>query len=208
MASEVEIANAALQKLGAARIVDLTDNSVAARACNNCYERLRDKELRAHRWNFAISRAQLAASTTSPAFGPAYAYPLPADFLRLAPLDPENIAGSGLSIPGTIVTFGASMDWRIENHLDGRAILSNEGAPLNIRYVAIVTDPNLMDALFREALACRMAEEMCEEITQSNVKKADARTDYKAAIQEAKLTNALENVPEQSADSSWVTSRA
>ena len=208
MASTVDIANAALQKLGAARIDDLSENSKAARACNNCYERMRDKELRIHRWNFAIKRAQLAASSTAPAFGPAYAYPLPADFLRLLPVDPEYIAGSGLTIPGTLVTIGTSMDWRIESHEDARAIVTNEGAPLNIRYVAIVIDPNLMDPLFRDAVSCLMAWEMCEEITQSNVKKAAALEMYKMALADAKVTNALENVPEQSADSSWTTCRA
>ena len=63
MASEVDIANRALQKLGAESIVSLTQDSENARACNLCYEPIRDAELRAHPWNFAIKRASLAADS-------------------------------------------------------------------------------------------------------------------------------------------------
>ena len=134
MASEVEIANRALQKLGAARITSLTDNSVNARACNACYTVLRDSELRAHPWNFSISRAILAADATVPVFTRANAFQLPSDFLRLLPRDPEDN-----------IDFH---DWQIE----GQKIYTNDAAPLHIRYVAQVTDPNKMDVLFRETL--------------------------------------------------------
>src|SRR3546814_16413229 len=33
-------------------------------------------------WNFATARAKLARADTAPAFGPAYAYALPADWIR------------------------------------------------------------------------------------------------------------------------------
>ena len=56
MASEVDICNRALSKLGAARITSLTEDSVNARACNAMYESVRDAELRAHPWNFAMKR--------------------------------------------------------------------------------------------------------------------------------------------------------
>ena len=189
MASETEICNRALQKLGAQRIADIEEASKNGRECKACYAILRDAELRAHPWNFAITREQLAASATAPAFGRARSFPLPSDFLRLLPSYPEENLNS--------------KDWQIE---DG-AIFTNDSAPLNIRYVQQVTDPNTMDSLFREALASRMALELCEIITQSNTKKADAKDDYTATIRMAKHTNAIENVPQASAEDTWITAR-
>jgi len=190
LASEVEICNAALLKLGAKSITSLTDGTANARRCNAAYERLRNAELRKHTWNFSIARDELAADSPAPTWGRANSFTLPADFLKMADPYPEE-------------NFN-SRDWVIEQ---GK-ILTNDSAPLYIRYVAKITDPNLMDPLFREALACAMAFELCEPITQSNSKKADARASYGAAIREAKRANALDNVPVESVEDSWITCRA
>lgn len=190
MASEVEICNRALQKLGAARINALSDTTRNARSCNAAYAACRDAELRAHTWNFAIARVQLAADATAPAFGRTNAFTLPADFLRILPRDPlENLN---------------DRDWQIE----GRKLLTDEDAPFDLRYVKQETDPNQFDALFRESLAARLALELCEEITQSNTKKAELKNDYKLAIAEARRTNAIENVPAVAAEDTWISERA
>jgi hypothetical protein len=189
MASDVDIANRALQKLGAARITSLTEDSVQARACNLCYEPLRDAELRAHPWNFSIKRAQLAADATAPLFGPATAYTLPVDFLRLLPPDP--------------VTNYNTLDWKIE----GKKILTDETGALDVRYIYRVTDAGEFDALFIEALSARMAVEMCEELTQSNTKAQLMREDYKSALREARKLNAFENIPAEQQDDTWITAR-
>ena len=60
MASEVQICNLALAKIGDQQITSLTENSKAGRLCNLVYEPLRDATLRAHPWNFAITRETLA----------------------------------------------------------------------------------------------------------------------------------------------------
>lgn len=190
MASDAEIANGALQKLGAGFIVALSDDSVQARACTRCYDRLRRAELRKHSWNFARERAQLAADVTAPLFSYANAFTMPADLLRLMPPDPMMNSGS--------------LDWQIE----GRKILTNDSAPLNIVYIKDVTDANMMDELFRDALSARMANEMCEELTQSNQKKADAVLAYKLAVSEARKINAFENISAEAPEDDWVTVRA
>lgn len=190
MASKAEIANRALQKLGAKRIVSLTEDSRNARAVNAAFETLKEAELREHPWNFSIQRVQLAAETTAPVFGKARYFQLPSDFLRLLAPDPEQNYNSH--------------DWQIE----GRLIATNDSAPLNVRYVKNVTDPNTMDVLFREALASRIAYELCEEITQSNTKKEAAMKDYDSAIAKAKKTNAIERVAAQPPEDTWVTIRS
>lgn len=79
MASEVEICNSALIKLGDDTITSLTDDSKRARLCNAQFARLRDEVLRAHPWNFAIRRASLAKLSQAPAFEFAAAFRLPED---------------------------------------------------------------------------------------------------------------------------------
>lgn len=207
MASVTDIANRALQKLGAKRITSLSQDSVNARSANACYENLRDAELQAHEWSFSIERVQLAADAAAPAFGRANAFTLPSDYLRIARPDP-NVVGTagwwagGVEFTGAVNGSGGS-DWIIE----GTKILTDESAPLDVRYVKRVTDPNVMVALFREALASRMALEMCEELTQSNSKKEGLRADYIAAIREARRVNAILKNPAFPPQDEWLTVR-
>lgn len=190
MASEVEICNRALQRLGSKRIVSLSEDSVAARACTVAYQVVRDAELRAHPWSFAIKRASLAADAVAPDWGKQNAFTLPSDFLRLLPTYAER---NGL--------------W-IDHVIEDGKIYTDETAPLYIRYVYKVTDPNKMDVLFREALAVKLAFELCEELTQSNTKKDGLSVDYKTAIREARRTNAIEKIAEQPPEDEWVTVRS
>lgn len=190
MASKVEIANRALQILGAKRIVSLGEDSRNARAINAAYEPVKLAELRKHPWGFAIKRVQLAASSTAPAFTKGNAFPLPADYVRLLPPDPE-------------ANFN-DLDWNIE----GKSIITNDSAPLDVRYIYDVTDPNEMDSLFRESFAAKLAEQLCEEITQSNTKVATANMFYKEAIADAKRTNAIEKTAEKPPEDEWITCRS
>lgn len=185
MASNVSICNEALQELGAGRIVSLTEDSVAARHCNAIFEETRDQLLRKYPWSFAIKRAQLASNVTAPLFEFSNAYDFPSDCLRvLLPNDYD-------------------CDWVVE----GRQILTDWGAPLEVRYIRQVTDPNTMDVLFRRALAMLLAFKLAEPLTQSNTKQAAAQGKYDEAIAEAKHANAIEKLPVDPREDSWITAR-
>lgn len=187
--SDVAICNLALQKLGASRISSLSDASENARECNAAYETIRDRELRANRWKFAIKRTTLAPSSTTPDFTYTYAFVLPPDCLRV--LFPARLG----------------LDWKIENHVGDPAILTNDGNTLEVRYVARITDPTKFDALFVEALAAKLAWHLCETFTQSNTKKAAALDEYKMALAEARKINAIElGVLKQPVDE-WLMAR-
>lgn len=203
MASKVEIANRALTKLGEDRILSLADDTKAARTLNSMFDIVRDAELRRSNWNFAVSRAQLAASTTDPEWGFGYAYPLPADFLKLLDID------GSWSCPAQTdyVTYDNSI-FRIENVADvGSCIVTDLAAPLKIRYTMRATDTAKYDPAFVEALACRLAIEACETLTQSGTKKQAAMVEYRMAINEAITANAVENPARALADDSWIRSR-
>lgn len=189
MASKVEICNRGLQKLGATRITAMDENSVNARACDAAYDSLRQAELRANVWSFALDRASIAADAAEPAFGMAYSYTQPSDCLRV--LDPYPFDDF------------ADRDWQIE----GRKIYTDMTAPLEIRYIKDVTEANTMDALFREALAARIAIELCEQLTQSNTKKEALKAEYKEIIATARKVNAFEKIAQTPPEDSWITSR-
>jgi hypothetical protein len=187
--SDVSICNLALQKLGAARITSLSDNSRNARSVSACYESMRKRELRANLWHFAKKRVTLAASSTAPDFMYEAAFPLPSDFLRL--IKPARLG----------------LDWHIEQHEDALAILTNDGDALEVRYIADVTNPALFDPLFVEMLACKIAWHTCEDITQSNTKKAALLEEYRDLKAEARKTNAFEVPKNPEPVDEWLVAR-
>lgn len=187
MTSITSVCNRGLQLLGAARILDITDNTRNGRACFACYDSLRQSEIRKHRWRFAIKRTVLAPLTETDPHGEfSYIFQLPSDCLKV--LKPED---------------DIYCDWQIE----GRKLYTNETNALNLRYLADITDPAQFDANFAEMLSAKMAEAMCEEITQSNTKISNAQNVYKEAKREAKLSNAFETIPAEPASDSWVDVR-
>jgi len=64
--SSVGIANVALSKIGAQRIVAFNENTENARLLNAIYGTIRDEVLRAHPWNFAIKRSAPALCWSMP----------------------------------------------------------------------------------------------------------------------------------------------
>jgi hypothetical protein len=93
--------------------------------------------------------------------------------------------------------------WAVE----AGAILTDAAAPLNIRYLRRPVDAALFDPLFAEVLACALALELAEELTQSDAKKAFAAGQYQAAVREALRLNAVEKPGEAVADGPWTLVR-
>jgi hypothetical protein len=198
VASEVDIANRALLKLGAGTILSLDDDDPKAVALKISYPLVRDAELRRRRWKFSLSRRSLPASNTAPEFGFARAFPLPGECLRVIQVGEYDL-GPNLSDYRT----GSSELFSIE----GRQILTNLPAPLKVRLIEQVTDTALYDACFVETLASRLAYETCERITQDAQKKRDALLDYRVSIREARRADALETAPNEPADDTWIMAR-
>lgn len=190
MASSVEICNQALTKLGAQRIVDLLDDTKAARALNAIFDIKRDAELAAHPWTFAITRVAIPASSTAPAYGWPRAFPLPTDCLRLVEVGEDYTFYQG--------TDGAGFQ------VEGSSVLTDAVSPLRIRYVKRITNTGLFSPLFVEALACRLAAEVAEELTQNLSKREAAWAEHKAAITAARRVNAIEQPPQKVPDGEWV----
>lgn len=198
MASLIEISNRALTKLGVERIISLGDNNEQARALSSMIPLVKASELRAYTWNFSIKRASLPALVDAPAFDYARQFQLPSDCLRLL--------WAGDYFPGpNLGDFqnGPSLDYELE----GRMILTDLGAPLKIRYVADIDDPNQFDVLFAEALACKLAVELAETLSGSSTNRQLAWNEYQNAIRKAVRADAIERPSEHIADDTWMLSR-
>lgn len=185
MVSTVDICNRALQKLGHTKITSLDDDVKAARESQRAYALVRDAVFRDHPWNSLLARASLAALSEAPAWGFARQYQLPVDCLRVLEAD-------------------TPCDWRVE----GRRILCNAAAPLNILYVRQEDDPQQYDLLLVEALAARLAGELAEALTQSNTKKEMAEREYLEVLGRARRADAQEGAAQRLFRSSWLEARS
>ena len=173
MASEVDICNSALNMIGGSNIISLTEDSRAARVCNQRYNFVRDAVFRAHPWNCLIRRIELAADSTAPAFEFQYQHTLPANCLRvLRPQDPDTV-------------------FKIE----GRKILSNT-TPFRFSYIARVTDANEYDQLLTEALAARLAADISYALVNSAALTQSLFAMYDAKLGEARFVDATEGTPD------------
>lgn len=208
--TNVTIANRGLQLLGYQSISSLTENSRGAKAMSRAYSPVLYSELRKNYWNFAISRAQLPAAAQGPAFGKTYYYPLPPDFLDLAPPDQiygvsggGTIAGNQILAGTPVITGSPILDWSIE----GNQIATNQQGPLNIRYVTMNVTESQFDPCFSEAFAAALACDTCEELTQSNTKLAALKQIYEETIEEAMKRNAFEGRPIQPPTDNFIIAR-
>ena len=197
--TKIGIINRGLQLVGYPGISSVQENSRGARAMNRAYDSVKLSELRKYFWNFSIKRISIPASATPPAFGKGNYFPLPGDFLMLAPMDQSFGLFEGGPVSGT----PAINDWQIE----GNQIASNEVGPLLVRYVSSDIVESLFDVSFAEALSASLAMNTAEELTQSNSKLKNAATIYDDAIKQARKRNAFENRPVQSPTDTWITCR-
>lgn len=205
--SEVEICNLALTRIGHVTIASLTESSKAATLCNLHYHPTRKSTLRAHPWNFAIRRATLALSATTPNHEFTYRHALPTDCLKVIRTSWETSEGvSGAAVygfPGVHGYAGEPVPYTIE----GRYLLCNEDTA-KIEYIADITDTTTFDELFTDVLAQRIAAEICLALT-DNATAAKSMWDvYATKLAEARTVDATEGTARNVVDTSaWIMAR-
>ena len=220
MASDVDIANLALMYLGAQPIVAFTDQNEGARVMNRAYPLMRDKLLRAFRWNFTVVYTQLAALSTPPPMEFSYAYQLPSDFISLevancgVPNGPNTSIPpasqppfNGIGLPTTSLAdynTGRTQDYRI---VANGVLYSQWAPPLGIIYRARVTDPTRFDPAFVDAFATFLAVSTARQITGSGEIRQEVHALYKEAIAAALAAKTIETPPLQVPDDTWMLAR-
>ena len=183
--TDLQIANKSLTKLGLPTIQSFESQEEAARLAAAIFGTVRDYELATYPWAFAIKRAELPALADAPAFGYKFQYALPTDFLRL-----EAICNQG----------GADKN---AYELEGNNLLTNIGAPLQIRYISRELNLVKWPPYFVEALATKLAYEMCERLKQDPQRKSVLAQEYQAIIGTAKRCNAIQLAVKDIRPGSW-----
>lgn len=183
MASNVQICNLALLKIGDITITSLTDDTKSARVCNQIFEPIRDAVLREHHWNFAIKREELGLMTSSPAFEYSNQFQLPSDCLKVIEVEDHY-----------------------EHKIEGGKLLTNESS-IFLKYIARIEDPNLYDSLFIEALSARLAAELAIAIADNNTLHQNMVVLYDEKISMARSLDAKEGTPEGLETTNWLFSR-
>lgn len=109
---------------------------------------------------------------------------LPAGFLRPAPQSQK----SGINSLGgpTGITYN---DWLFEGHF----LISTDGGPIPLRFVADITDVARMHTLFCEGLAARLAFTICDTVTQDKGQFEQVAKVYSNWRNEASTFDGIEN---------------
>lgn len=145
--NKVMICNLALSHVGVSPINSVDDKTKQARECKLLYEHSVESALRDHAWGFASKRVTLALFATAQD-GYAFAYQYPADCVAAR----KMLDSGGLESASPFVVA-------VSSALTEKLILTDQGEAL-LRYTARVTNENLFDPLFVDALAWRLASDL------------------------------------------------
>lgn len=180
MSTAVQICSNALISLGQKPINSLPGNPDQASsdrqlAAVNLYPTVRDSVLRSHPWNCATKRIVLSPDSAAPAFGYAYQFQLPGDWLRTISVGEE----------------GCEDDFKIE----GRKLLCDNSV-VRLRYIWFNDNPATWDALLIDAMTAAMAARLAVPVTGDQGKKVEFERALLAVLKTARAVDGQEVPPE------------
>ena len=185
--SKTLIVNKALSHLGANKITSLSDGSFESQCANNLYEDSLRSVLSECCWKFATKRVMLNKidkCSAWPEYGMFNYFQLPSDLIKLFDVKDKTAL------------------WDRE----GETILANTDS-FGIKYVYLCDDTTQYPQYFIDAFACKLASDMCYDITNSNEKTMNLLELYKGEfLPIAKTKNAREASSPQIIDDYWVNS--
>lgn len=178
--AEIDVWNMALDMLHEAPVSAPTEDTAVRLWFTRNFAQVRDSELRKFPWNFALARATIPASVDAPAWRWTYKYELPGDCLRMMPLR-ENGALNGMLLA---------------YEMEGNAILTNQAAPLKLRYIKRIETVGLWDALFVDVVSAKLASKMAHWLTGKASFAQQADQAYQQTLREARSIDAIEQYQE------------
>lgn len=188
MASEVDISNFALNKVGANRISSLSESNKRAVACNDAYYIARDALLSEHPWNFATRRIELPKISSDPLYGFSAQFQLPNDCVFLVSTENDDIH---------------DYEYKIE---ENKYFLSNDEA-VKVEYISNDVPTGEYHPKFVEALGYKLASELAYSLVQSNELADRLEGKYQRYLADARLADARNGSPRQLQKSEWTDER-
>lgn len=183
--SETAICNDALVEIGAARIASLSEDSATARICKEQFPIIRDELIAGHPWNFALKRANLAASTTAPVNKYARAFAIPSDCLRILEM-----------------YQGEETDWQVEG-----GYIVTDSSSMEILYISRVLEVGKYPPHVSRALALKLAANIIYALVQSVSLKEMIEKKAEFVLAQARSFDAQVGAPRQPYAKTWLNSR-
>ena len=180
---KISIANQALSKIGAQRISSFGDDINSARVMTSVYDDVRDEVLVTAPWSFAQKRAILAQSADPIVWTDdtmKYKYEKPVDFLKL----------NSTNIPSALIM------------VESDGILSDTSG-LKIIYTYRNDNPTTYFPLFTQALAVRLAYEVCFNLVESTNKSQALWEEYQEKLIRAISSDSQQGTPNQAIHDEW-----
>lgn len=195
MASEVDIANLALARLGDDATVselDPPEGSTQAENCATFYPIARDSLLEMHNWKFATTRIALASVDLPSNPGWLYAYQEPSDCIQLLavlpPDAPDNysvqLGNVSSFFTGAAVTPNTSLDntvlyvpqdYAMETDDSGNSIILTNQEEATGRFVKRIKDTTRFSPLFIDTLAWYLASMLAGPLLKGDVGAAEGK---------------------------------
>lgn len=172
----ISICSNALLALGAHPINSFDENNEHARLCSNIYPTVRNDLLRKHPWNCAVKRVVLSPSSTAPAFGFSFQFPLPGDLLR-------------------ILSVGEAWD-DIPYRIEGKKLLANQSV-IRLCYIFRNEDESTWDAALVNLAEATMAAKLAYAVTASASLRDSLTQEAAYLLRQAKAIDGQEDPPEE-----------
>jgi hypothetical protein len=156
MASEVEIANLALARLGdSATVASLSppEGSAQAERCARFYPLARDVMQEDFTWNFCVRRKLLALVASWSSGKWAYAYAAPSEMIRPISVSHPDASSDQLDVMGS----RPGAPFQIESTDTGQLVILTNQPDAELRYTVKVVDSTKFSAQFVDALSWRLA---------------------------------------------------
>jgi hypothetical protein len=171
----IALCSRALLRIGATTIASFDEGTAEAEVAANLYPPIRDAVLSSHPWSFATGQVTLPQLAGQPVADYAYAYQLPADFLRVLSAGPSG-RGQGLS-------------YRIN---ESRLLCDADQVVLT--YV-FRPDETAFPPFFDQMLIARLTAEFCIPITESTTRAQFLFRLAEDEFRRAKLVDAQQHTP-------------
>lgn len=178
MPSKVSLMNRALRLVNGKPLTSPDEAGAHAMLVSMAWDDVLATVLGDHAWQHFIRWEALPRLDKAPAFGPAYAYRLPPDCLRLV-----DVRSSGdLSAPGA------------DYYLAGQDVYT-DASPCYARYVAMDTATQMWPPHFCEAFCLRLAAEIAPGIGTDSGLPIKLRQMYLQSLEMARLTDTAQSQP-------------
>lgn len=179
--TKIELINNALARLGERPIQSLTENSAVASIVQTVYRGAIQSALRDYNWSFAIREKELPRTEAKSHFYK-FTYALPHDSLRVI----RTLGNQTFAVQGNV-------------------LCSNEERVV-IQYIADITDEELFDSKFIEAISYKLASELAMPVKGSSELMASYSNAYMNLVQKGASESANEQHQELS-DNPYVDAR-